>query len=314
MKSFINEYHVYEASKAFETNDVAHEAKVEIESSSNKHSNDNIISSHDEEKDTPAVVEEDTSYVYGGDYSFITPNQSLSSSDNIKTMIYITTHFSNQHIFYLTECWPLALEHVPLLRHSDIVIYLNPDENEEDPDKLSTAMKLLKQTFYNQNLHVHIRNNKGYDGGAMSAISDAAKEGWFENYDWIFRVNPDVIIRDDSYIQSVMKNDAEATGILINCVSSMFPIAHTDFFGFQPQALSLPNVFLTNIGSNAEKTFTNQIRKDILDKGGARWVDDAKPMSAICRAGYGRENSETPITHFHADDSQIAAAECPVPF
>ena len=33
----------------------------------------------------------------------------------------------------------------------------------------------------------------------IKAFADAAKEGWFENYDWAFRANPYVIIRNDTF-------------------------------------------------------------------------------------------------------------------
>ena len=83
----------------------------------------------------------------------------------------------------LRKCWPLALQHVPLLANSDIVVYLNPSRTEIIP----VAMDLLSQTFANQNLTVHTRKHASYQTGAIQAVTDAAMEGWFENYDWIFR-------------------------------------------------------------------------------------------------------------------------------
>ena len=38
--------------------------------------------------------------------------------------------------------------------------------------------------------------------------------------DWVIRMNPDVIIRDDTLMLDVIQNDPNATAILLNCISS----------------------------------------------------------------------------------------------
>lgn len=234
-----------------------------------------------------------------------------STKSNLTSMIYITTHFSDQHKFYLTKCWPLALQHVPLLANSDIVVYLNPSRTETVP----IAMDLLSQTFANQNLTVHTREYALYQAGAIQAVTDAAKEGWFENYDWIFRLNPDVIIRNDTFIQTTMHHNSTATALLVHCMGYGQDLAHTDFFGLKSSALPLSSMLQKNIGDNAEITFTNQIRNEVLDKGRHRWIYDARPGGdgSQCRVASDRKPHETPITHFHVEQNELEG-DCPIPF
>lgn len=51
--------------------------------------------------------------------------------ENLKVMLYVTTHMSPQHIWYLKSCWLPALQNSVLLRNSDVVVYLNPTNETE---------------------------------------------------------------------------------------------------------------------------------------------------------------------------------------
>ncbi|GFH55266.1 hypothetical protein CTEN210_11742 [Chaetoceros tenuissimus] len=216
---------------------------------------------------------------------------------------------SPQHIWYLKSCWYPALQNSLLLRSSDVVVYLNPPENE-----LQEAKKLLQDTFKHQKLTIHERDNPGYQEGAIAALTDAAREGWFHGYDWVIRVNPNVIIRNDAFLLNVMQNDPNATALLVNCIrSNNRPIVHTDFFAIQPGALA-PNTFLNSTINNAERAFTNAIRKDILNVGKHRWIKEASPSQMVCRVGHGIALKKTPITHFHQKEKLLNNFTCPIPF
>ena len=233
-----------------------------------------------------------------------------NDNENLKIMLYVTTHMSPQHIWYFKSCWLPALQNSVLLRNSDVVVYLNPTNDTEREE----AKQLLKGTFQNQNLTILDRSNSGYQEGAKAPISDAAREGWFNGYDWVIRVNPDVIIRDDTFMLDVMQNDPSATAILLNCVrSNSRPIVHTDFFAIKPGALT-PNNLLDSTIANAELSFTKYISADILEKGNHRWIEEANPRNSICRAGYGRDIDKTHITHFHVKETRLNNLTCPMPF
>jgi hypothetical protein len=47
---------------------------------------------------------------------------------------------------------------------------------------------------------IHSRPNPGYQDGAILAIREAFKNHWFDDYDWVIRLNPDVLIRSNSFL------------------------------------------------------------------------------------------------------------------
>ena len=198
-------------------------------------------------------------------------------------MLFVTTHMSLQRIWHLKSCWPPALQNSVLLNTADVVVYLNPEEKER-----KEAMNILKHTFRDQNLTIHVHGEtEERQSGAMAALSDATREGWFSGYDWVIRVNPDVIIRDDTFMLDAMQNDPNATGLLINCrktTNTRIPKIHTDFFAIKPEVLP-SDAFLNPTGRDAEDSFTNDIREAILNKGNQRWIPGAASPDTACRAG-----------------------------
>ena len=227
----------------------------------------------------------------------------------VRVMLFITTHMSPIHIWHLKSCWPPALQNSPLLNSADVVVYLNAEE-----ERRNESMAVLKHTFMDQDLTIHIRDNLGYQAGAIAALSDATKEGWFSGYDWVIRVNPDVIIRDSTFMLDVMQNDPNATGLLINCLDSeRKPIIHADFFAIKPEVLS-KDAFLNPVTRNAERAFTHDIREAILEKGGQRYVPGSHPEQSICRAGHGRKIGETHVVHYHPSPELMSELTCPIPF
>ena len=225
---------------------------------------------------------------------------------------------SDVHIWYLRTCWKSLLESSALLRSADVRVYMNSPKVEERAD----ALHLLNNTFMNQNITVHVRSSWGtgktqYYGQhardvkqreAMESLTYATILKWFTGYDWVIRINPDVMIRDDTFLVNTIANDTNASAILINCDWSKNQTrAHTDFFAIKPKALD-PLAFLAPSTSNAEASFTNDIRP-ILESKGHRWIRDAFPTYRFCQAGWG--NDKSPIIHKHFD---ISTSVCPLSF
>ena len=68
------------------------------------------------------------------------------------------------------------------------------------------------------------------------------KSSWFDGYDWIVRLNPDVLIRDDTWLLETME-DSNANNaydaIVIPFTSKKFTnVLHSDFFAFKPTAIN----------------------------------------------------------------------------
>ena len=246
-----------------------------------------------------------------GDYHFPNTQSNKNRPDDLKVrvMLFITTHMSPQHVWFLKSCWPPALQNSPLLNSADVVVYLNADE-----EKRKESVDVLKHTFMDQDLKMHIRDNPGLQQGAMAALSDATKEGWFSGYDWVIGVNLNVIIRDSSFMLDVMQNDPNATGLLINCrKSTRKPNIHTDFFAIKPEVLP-KDAFLNPVRLNAEASFTHDIREAILNKGGQRYVPGSNPLNEFCRAGHLRKIEEAHVVHYHPSEELMSELTCPIPF
>jgi len=229
-----------------------------------------------------------------------------------RVLLYVTSHMSPQHEMFLKYCWPNILARSALLQEVDVAVYLNPGEGER-----KEAMDVLKDTFADQNLKVYLRangapsvptqeptrrgrnraNNAEKTAGAKLAMYEAVTSNFFSGYDWVIRLNPDVIIRDDSFLMQSMA-DPSVSALLIGCDNrGKGTKVHTDFFVIKPDVLSAKAFPLT--GENAELSFTRSIQESVLDNGSHRWIPGASPESSVCRAGYGRDFYESPIVHEH---------------
>ena len=245
-------------------------------------------------------------------------------NDMGRILLYITTHMSTTHFWYLNTCWPEALSHSSLLREADVLVYLTAPESVREE-----AVQQLNSTFYkNSNLTIHVADNPGWQEGAAAAMKDATLNNFFVGYDWIIRMNPDVIIRNDTFLVSTITNDSNATAMLVDCTPKELdrnkltpkmrawegPLVQTDFFALKPSALP-PDIFVKKNGNFiAEKLFTNDIREPILNKGGQRFIPNASPMTGkSCRAGDGRPMKDTPLTHIHYDEKDQTDI-CPIAF
>ena len=205
---------------------------------------------------------------------------------------------SEQHAAFLKYCWPNVLSRSKLLREADVAVYLNPPDEER-----GAAEELLKDTFaaqdQNGNLKIYHRPKLGKTGGAHMAIYEAVTEGFFSGYDWIIRVNPDVLIRDDSFLLESM-SDPSIRALLIRCLPTKTSTnTHTDFFAIRPEVLDA-KTFPRRVRW-AETGFTDSIKKSVLEKVGSyRWIMDSGPAKrGACRAGNGRDYYESSIVHDH---------------
>jgi len=243
-------------------------------------------------------------------------NVADSNSKMPKVLIYITTHMSQQHKEHLKHCWPLALKNSQLLNNSDIKVYLTPN-----PTEVNESIQLLKDTFPTQNLSYHINVNKGYHEGAIGAMSEGIKHGWFDDYDWIFRVNPDVIIQNDTWMLDIITNDNDASFIYIECQPHLTPrignnvrLVHTDFFGLKMSNPLIKECLLQQKEGGAEIAFSQQMAP-IIEKGEHRHLPDSYPViQGMCRVN---GNPYGSVYHFQDDFNwvvHIAEGNCPAHF
>ena len=147
----------------------------------------------------------------------------------------------------------------------------------------------------------HRTQNPGYQEGAILAITEAIENHWFDKYDWVIRVNPDVLIRDDTFLLERF-GDSRIHSIFVDCLDRDCPagnrcadsMIHTDFFAVRPNAISLSAVRETK-QDNAELMITG-VFSSIVKDGADSWVPGAGPHRGYCRV----EGKGSPVIHSHA--------------
>lgn len=259
--------------------------------------------------------------VYFNDTSTRDASSKSLPKNNAKILIYITTHMSNQHKAFFKHCWPLALEHSHLLSSSDVNIFMTPEN--PSAENMEESMELLHNVFGQQNnLKVNVKTNEGLQQGAINALVQGEENGWFSEYDWVVRLNPDVIIQNDSWMLETMNNDRHASLLYADCYADprtqsnqLIPdnvtTVHTDFNAFRPAALP-PNAFgSTKNATNAEMSLTKTMAPIVARKE-HRHIPGAYPqLYTRCRLNGNFDRS--PVVHYHMNLGILDYA-CPATF
>jgi len=218
--------------------------------------------------------------------------------DNIRVLVYIPTHLPEAHVDFLRKCWPSLIDNSVLLQHADMLLFTA----REPPSDV------LQDGFRGKKVRVERYNNTGYQQGAMLAMETATVNRWFDGYDWIIHVNPDVLILDDEWLIKTMLDDG-VDGIFANCFdyspcsqNCFLSVVNSDFFAVRPLHLG-PTSFTEVHASNAEFQVT-AIFRDIVDQGRDRWIAGTN-MKGSCRIrGHG-----VAVLHAHSVLSQCPLAK-----
>ena len=224
-----------------------------------------------------------------------------------RILLYITTHVSDQHLEFLKRCWPYILHNTKLVAMSDIFIFStgNPDASEYILSMIREVVVPADHKYYStykrhRNITLVQANNPGYQEGANLALKEAATHGWFHGYDWVVKVNPDVLIYNDTWILDTMTQDQNASGIFVDCFDGNGGkrLIQTDFFSIRPEAFpEEPFRNMLNLAENAERTATSFFSQSISN-GTDRWLPDIGQMHLICRVGWER-GWGSPVLHSH---------------
>ena len=86
-----------------------------------------------------------------GNYEF--PKSTVAKGYG-RVLLYITSHFSEQHELYLKYCWKNLLSRSPLLQEADVAVYLNPN----NAIRREPAMELLRDVFEGNDLKVYVKS------------------------------------------------------------------------------------------------------------------------------------------------------------
>ena len=252
----------------------------------------------------------------------------------MRVLLYVTTHLSTWHTDCM-QCWPAMLARSPTLRTADVLVYAGASTA---TDALRARWRDLLRGLPNPRGRIHFSDfNPGYQSGASYAMHVALIGGWFDGYDWVVRLNPDVVVLDESLLVKLMRGGHE--GIFVNCghlagapenravcdgPGCTRGIIHTDFFAVRPDSLARDafagwnrsSVRLQSDGnaaswastaragteSLAESRATRAFRP-IVERRADAWLN-AEPSRHACRV------QEGGLRHAHPRDRHVDTMLC----
>ena len=208
---------------------------------------------------------------------------------NMRVLLFVTTHMPDLHAKALKWVWPNTVIASSLLTHADVLFYTAKDINKT----------LLERIWPQKNITVAKYVNEGYQEGAISALMTAVEKRWFSNYDWVIRVNPDVIIRNETWIVSQMLNKKKIRGILVDCrdqnLTEPIPKIHTDFFAIRPEHLPMPERLRAYKSMKNAEYHATFLFENIWANGHAVVLPDNDPSWSFCRVRGNRSS----VVHDH---------------
>lgn len=154
-------------------------------------------------------------------------------SSAMRVLLYVTTAASGQHESFM-RCQADLLRRSPKLANADVLVYVGHNGSNATRQIMQGLLdnwpmprkKLIYEPF-----------NPGRQAGAMKALHVGFSNGWFRGYDWVIRVNPDVIFYDERRLFSLME-DPQVRGVFQNCGCPRHAgvqLTHTDFFAVRPE-------------------------------------------------------------------------------
>jgi hypothetical protein len=213
----------------------------------------------------------------------------LQSIRELNILVFITTIFSTQHIEYFNCCWPRLMAYSPLLSNAHITIFANnhTQQPSHDMDQMqslfihnpSFQFKFLEEDTINHT-NVYLNKDKKLQMGANLGLELASKNEWFKPYEWMIRINPDVLIRNSDWIIETMKNTT-IDAIFMMCVSRK---VHTDFFAVRTSLFN-HSTFSVMVDANHERTAYTYFRP-VLESGRYALLPMDGRSRGFCRVGH----------------------------
>ena len=220
-----------------------------------------------------------------------------------KTLLLLTTHCSPQHAQMLRQCWPGSMKAAPTLRGADVLLWAGCDTGAAQ-DAPTEYVRMLA-ALPNANVSLVWAERLAYKQGALASFLYPLHYGWFENYDWVVRLNPDVLVLDEEPLVLRMLNESHAS-LLSNCgylgKKTTTEKIHTDFFAVRPQHLR-PMANWTTFSSSAERE-AGAYFKPLIEQGLTAWLPNGN-TGWLCRMIHHERGSGIEHTH-QADNTTIA--------
>lgn len=218
----------------------------------------------------------------------------------LKIGVFMTTHGSLKHLKFLNRCWPFATKHLPLLRDAHLIYYTSG----EPPQNALAALNFKSITIRryaelsNNATGVETEEDIKQLGAKRAMLDPFEKENqWFDGYDWIVRMNPDVLIRQDTWIRQTMLNQT-VDGIFIDYTRGRrgsIKGLHSDFFAFRPEAANVTALRANFLQKPTAETHLYTGFEESIQQDRIAWLPGARRRGEFARV----IGSESPVIHFH---------------
>jgi hypothetical protein len=233
----------------------------------------------------------------------------------LKIAIYMTTHGSKSHGRFLEKCWPGAIQKLKILSDAHLIFYTAVAPSPETMESLRGFQSIVVHQFEQLPIpanSTHAEREEQKQNGAKHAMIDpysisnhtdrknentTAITSWFHGYDWVIRLNPDVLIRREKWLrQTMLMPDVDA--ILIDYSTPENPLRrlNTDFYAFRPAAVDPAALMLEFDRQATAEKHLGAALQPILQSNRFRWVPDTTRIKAAARV-LGRQS---PVIHAHA--------------
>lgn len=211
-----------------------------------------------------------------------------------KILLFVTTSMSSMHIQFIEDCWPIVARRSGLLQLCDVLFFATSDtySTATSPSSLfqDYVQNLIGPSYPTNGTKIQsvLMPNPGYQEGAILAMHEAMTHRWFDGYDWVIRLNPDVLVMDDGWIIDTMA-DPDVDAIFSSCEWGV----HTDFMIFRPRVLGAES-FNSTTFPIAEQEATFEFR-NVTDHGRHRMLPGQQHAPGWCRV----TGKESPVVHDH---------------
>ena len=209
---------------------------------------------------------------------------------------------SDQHRACL-RCWTWAMQHAPVLQTADVLVFagasspLPRPEAEEHERQWNATIRALP----NPNItYIRSSYNPGHQSGAKWAMYAGVKQGWFsDQYDWIVRLNPDVMVLDERPLVGLLQSSRSQAVFLamknVTCSTSYGHGVETDIYAFRPGAIS-PDVVdrlrcwgpeasdtsnCSNLLNKTAENFMAGAFRSLMKRGQVAWLTSSRAPSDV---------------------------------
>ena len=217
-----------------------------------------------------------------------------------RILIFFATAASESHAHYL-RCWSRLLPQLPgSLANSDVLVYIGAELNTSEVDRWNAIV-----TSFSTNgraARAEFGDSHPLQPGAMLPMHLALTRGWLRQYDWVLRLNPDVLVHDGSHLESAFRS-LKWWAVLAFCNTTAFTNCevHTDAYAFRPSELDEQSHASWNSTGRYESFACSSVFRRAIAESRVAWLTGNKLK-------YCRLSGAGGLVHHHR-----SLDSCPVP-